>query len=322
MRQSRIITMVLIFAGMSSLSITGFAASFPEKPIRMIIAYAPGGGADQLARIFQPHFEATLGEKVVIVNIPGGSTKVATMELMNAKPDGYTMILFGGSQWVSLFYSGTYDSKIWEKATPIANLTTEAQWFIEVRAESPFKTWANLAKAAKERPGQLTCGGPAAGGTMELCHMLINKAAGIKTQYVPFAGSAPNLVALLGGHLDFRVCLPPEAITNIRAGKTRGLAVSVDKRMEVLPDVPTFKELGIGPTVETYRELWGPPNLPPKIVDFLGKAVEKALKDPKFVEKANRLLYTVDYRPPQKMTEQANNFDKVFGPLLRESYRK
>jgi tripartite-type tricarboxylate transporter receptor subunit TctC len=227
------------------------------------------------------------------------------------------------SGWVAYYYSGTYDIKVWEKMTPIANLTSEPYGFVEVRAESPFKTWADLVKGAKEKPGQLTCGGPGAGGMMELIMMTITKSAGIETRYVPFAGAGPSRVAMLGGHVDFRVCQPTEAITMIRAGKTRGLAVSTDKRMEVLPDVPTFKELGIGPTITLTRSIWGPPKLPPKIVDYVSKAVEKAAKDPKFVKTIQgELLYTVEYRPPQRLIEETKNFDKTWGEMLKASYKK
>ena len=323
MRVARIIATVALFGGAFSFSITGFAADFPKKPIRMIIAYAPGGGADVLARTFKPSFEAALGTNVIIENIPAGSTKVATMELMKAKPDGYTIMLFGHTVWVTNYYAGIYDSRVWESATPIANLTSEPYGFVEVRADSPYKSWADLVKAAKEKPGQLTCGGPGAAGMLEVILRVINKSSGIETRYVPFAGAGPNLVALLGGHIDFRICIPAEAITMIRAGKTRGLAVSSEKRMEALPDVPTFKELKIGPTLKTYREIWGPPNLPPHIVDFIGKAVEKASRDPKYVKIIqDELLYTVDPMPPQKMIEQATSFNETWGPFLKESYKQ
>jgi tripartite-type tricarboxylate transporter receptor subunit TctC len=127
---------------------------------------------------------------------------------------------------------------------PIGNITSEPYGFVEALIESPFKTWADLVKAGKENPGKLSCGGPGAGGMMELIMDEITKASGIKTRYVPFAGAGASKIALLGGHIDFRVCQPPEAITMIRAGKTRGLAVSTDRRMEALPDVPTFKGAG------------------------------------------------------------------------------
>ncbi|TRZ92183.1 tripartite tricarboxylate transporter substrate binding protein, partial [bacterium] len=186
----------------------------------------------------------------------------------------------------------------------------------------PFKTWADLVKAAKENPGKLSCGGPGAGGMMELIMNDITKASGVQTRYVPFAGAGPSKIALLGGHVDFRVCQPTEAITMIQAGKSRGLAVSTDKRMESLPDVPTFKELGIGGTIDLTRSIWGPPKLPSNLVNTLTKAIEKATKDPAFIKVAqDQLLYTVDYRLPEKMRSELLNFDKDFGPKLAEMYK-
>ena len=306
--------------GVSSL---GLAAEFPDRPIRMVVPYAAGGGNDVLARAFQVPFEAALKTKLIVENIQAGTTKMGTLETMKAKPDGYTIVIMSDPAWVAYYYSGTYDDKVWEKLTPVANLTSEPYGFVEVRTESPYKTWADLVKAAREKPGQLTCGGPGAGGMMELIMNMITQSAGVETRYVPFAGAGPSRIALLGGHTDFRVCQPTEAIGMIRAGKTRGLAVSTDKRMEALPDVPTFKELKIGGTVTLTRSIWGPPKLPQKIVETLTRAAEKAAKDPKFIKIIqDDLLYTVEYRPPKKLYDELVNFDKVWGEQLRASYKK
>jgi tripartite-type tricarboxylate transporter receptor subunit TctC len=300
----------------------GMAADFPQKPIRMIIPWSAGGGNDVLCRAFQPAFEKVLGQKILIDNIPAGTTKVGTIELMKAKPDGYTLIFSTTESWLAYYYSKTYDIKAWEQMVPIGNVTTEPYGFVETRIESPFKTWADLVKAAKENPGKLSCGGPGAGGMMELIMNDITKAAGIQTRYVPFAGAGPSKIALLGGHVDFRVCQPPEAITMIRAGKSRGLAVSTDKRMEAIPEVPTFKELRIGGTIDLTRSIWGPPKLPSNLVNTITKMIEKATKDPEFIKMAQeQLLYTVDYRLPEKMKTELQNFDKEFGPKLAEMYK-
>ncbi len=244
------------------------------------------------------------------------------MTLMKAKPDGYTLLLATTESYVAYYYSGTFDSKVWEEMVPIGNVTFEPFGFVEVRSESPFKSWADLVKAAKENPGKVSCGGPG-GGMIELINNVITKAAGIKTRYVPFAGGGPAKIALLGGHVDFRVCNPAEAIAMIRAGKTRGLAVSTDKRMESLPDVPTFKELGIGEAIDMTRSIWGPPKLPSDLVNTITKMIEKATKDPEFIKVAqDQLSSTADYRPPEKIIEYLKNFDKEFGPKLTEMYKK
>ncbi len=322
MRRMKVTIFMLGFWFLFPWATNGMAADFPQKPIRLIIPYSAGGGTDVLCRAFQPAFEKVLGQRVLIENIPAGTTKVATIELMKAKPDGYTLIFFPTEALIGLYYSKTYDQKVWEQMVPIGNITSEPQGFVEVREESPFKTWADLVKAAKAKPGELTCGGPGAGGMMELILNEITKAAGIKTRFVPFAGAGPSKIALLGGHVDFRVCQPTEAIAMIRAGKTRGLAVSTDKRMEALPGVPTFKELGIGETYTTSRGILGPPKLPSTLVNTITKMIEKALKDPAFIKIAqDEFLYTVDYLSPEKMKARMQKFEKEIGPKLAEMYK-
>jgi tripartite-type tricarboxylate transporter receptor subunit TctC len=321
MKKATIMLAVFVFSSIFTWTAIGITADYPLKPIRMIIPYSAGGGNDVLCRTFQPTFEKILGQRILIENIPAGGTKMGTMELMKSKPDGYTLVFMSTQGWVAGYYAKTFDTKVWEQMVPVGNVTIEPMGFVEARIESPLKTWADLVKAAKENPGKLSCGGSGRGMT-EMMHSTITKAAGINTPYVPFAGAGPSKIALLGGHVDFRVCQPPEAITMIRAGKTRGLAVSTDKRMAAMPDVPTFKELGIGGTLYLDRAIWAPPNLPANLVSTLTKVIEKASKDPDFIKMAqDELLYTVTYKPPQQMREELRNFDKEFGPTLAEMYK-
>jgi tripartite-type tricarboxylate transporter receptor subunit TctC len=308
---------ILVFLGWST---AGAAADFPQRPIRMIVPWSAGGGSDVLCRAFQPALEKALGQKIIVENIPAGSTKVGTMEMMKAKPDGYTL-LFSNEAWISRYYAKTYDTKVWEQMTPIGNVTSEPLAFIEVRTESPFKTWADLVKAAKQNPGKLSCGNPGVGSPLDIVFRQITEATGTSIRYVPFAGGGKSKIAMLGGHVDFRICQPTEAIEMIRAGQSRGLAVTTAKRMKALPDVPTFKELGL-PEGELYtiiRGIWGPPNMPKNVVDILTTAIEKATKDPEFIKIAqDTFLYTVDYRSPEKVRSFVLKFDKQFGPILAE----
>jgi tripartite-type tricarboxylate transporter receptor subunit TctC len=299
------------------------AADYPQAPIRLIIPYGPGGGNDLLARAFVPALEKVIGQRVLIDNIAAGATKVGTMELIKAKPDGYTLILSTTESWVGYYYSGTYETKTWEQMTPIAMVTSEPYGYIETRSDSPYKTWADFVKAAKANPDKFTCGNPGAGGMTEMILADVSKASGIKTpRVVPFPGSGPALVALLGGHTDIRIGQVSASIGMIRAGKTRGLAISARERTDFVPDVPTFKELGIGGTIDLTRSIWGPPNLPPNLVNTITKAVEKAAKDKDFVKVAREQLTQLqDYRSPQTLKEYVTNFNKEYGPRLAEAFK-
>jgi tripartite-type tricarboxylate transporter receptor subunit TctC len=301
----------------------GMAADYPQTPIRLIIPYAAGGGNDVLARAFQPAFEKALGQRVLIDNIPAGTTKVGTMELIKSKPDGYTLILSTTESWVGYYYSGTYETKTWEQMVPIAVVASEPYGYVETKIDSPYKTWADVVKAAKANPDKITCGSSGSGGMLEMIFADISKASGIKMpRIVPFAGAGPSVVALLGGHTDLRVGQVSASRAMHSAGKTRGLAISAEKRLESHPDVPTFKELGIGGTVVLTRSIWGPPNLPPNLVNTLTKMIEKSMKDPAFIKiLEEKLSQTVDYRSPQTTREYIDNFNKEYGPRLAETFK-
>ncbi len=263
----------------------GIAAGYPQKPIRMIVPWSAGGGNDILARALQAPLEKIIGQRVLIDNIPAGTTKVGTMELMKAKPDGYTLILSTTESWFGYYYSGTFETKVVEQMVPLAIVASEPYGYVETRSDSPYKTWADVVKAAKENPGKLTCGSSGAGGMLEMIMNDISKASGIKTpRIVPFAGSGPSVVALLGGHTDLRVGQVSASRAMYSAGKTRGLAISTDKRLASHPDVPTFKELGIGGTIVLTRSIWGPPKLHANLVNTITKMIEKATKDPEFIK--------------------------------------
>jgi putative tricarboxylic transport membrane protein len=296
------------------------SADYPEKPIRIIIPFSAGAGNDLTARTFQPFFEKVLGQRVLIDNIPAGSTKVGTMELLKAKPDGYTLILSSNEAWIGYYYSKTYDFKAWEQMTPVGSMTRSPYGFIEVRVES-YKTWADLAKAAKENPGKLTCGGPGSGGMSEVLLNEVNRRAGIKTTYVPFAGAAKSGAALYGGHIDFRMCNPVNASPMIKAGKSKGLAISTEKRIQDLPDVPTFKELGIGGTSYLTGGIWGPPKLPANIVKTLTNAIEKATYNPEFMKLIHSRLQFIHYLDNEALKRNMEDFDKEFGALLAAVYK-
>jgi len=301
----------------------GLAADYPERPIRVIIPWSTGGASDVLCRAFQPAFEKELGQKILIENIPGGSTKVGTMELIKAKPDGYTL-LFSNECWIGRYYLKVYDTKVWEQMTPVGSITSEPLAIVEVKSESPYKTMDDLLKAAKENPGKLSCGNPGVGSPIDIIFSGIAEKTGAKIQYVPFAGGGKSKLALLGGHTDFRIGQLAETIDVIRAGKVRALAVSSSQRLKILPDVPTLKELGLvkGDLYEQIRGFWGPSKLPANLVGILARTIERAAKDPAFVKLAEQFTYTVDYRSPERVNDFMVNFEKEFGPRLAELNKK
>jgi len=301
----------------------GFAQNFPTKPIKVIVPFSAGGSNDLIGRSLQKPLGRELKGTIVVENIPAGSTKMGTMEVLKSEPDGHTLLFASHGALMGYYYSGTYDFKVWEKLTILGTSGEMPYGFLETRIESPFKTWAELVQYAKKNPGKLTCGGPGAGGVMNLIVLESSQAADIDVKYVPFAGAGPSGIALLGGHVDYRVCLPPEAFINIRGGKTRGLAVSYGKRLPEMPEVPTLKELGILLDIPPLSyDFWGPPNLPPGLANTLAKAIEKAVKDPDYLQFCQRIAYQPLFKDAPILKAEMKFFEEKVGPRLAAFYKK
>jgi len=319
MKTKTLFFVIFLFLGLTT---QAFSEDFPKRPIRIIIPYGPGGATDLVVRSFQNLLEKELKTKVVVENMPGGTTKIATYAVMKAKADGYTLLFCPNESMVSYYYAKVFDNKVWEILTPIGNITKDPSGIIEVNAKSPYKTWGDLVEAAKKRPGELTCGMIGVGGMRELYTNEIKEKTGIDFKYVPFSGAGTSNTALLGGHVDFRLVTPGEAIAMIRAGMTRGPAVSTPQRMKALPDVPTFEELGIGKSWVLTRSIWGPPNLPQNILTIITKAIEKGTKDSEFIKLLeDQFLVEAEYRTPDRIQEGMKTFDKNYGPKFVEMYK-
>jgi tripartite-type tricarboxylate transporter receptor subunit TctC len=298
------------------------AEGFSDKPVRLIVPYPAGGGHGLLARGFQIPFEKALQTKVVVENIPGGSTKLGTMEVMKAKPDGHTLFLLVYTALVGNYYAGTYDSKVWQSLSPIGSIAFGPYGMFEVKASAPFGTWSELVKHAKANPGKMNCGGPGTSGMMNLIFTEVTKAAGIKCMWVPFAGDSGSKTALLGGHVDFRICSTTSAFGMIKAGETKGIAISTDERYMQFKDVPSFKELGIGEGIWLDYVIWGPPEMPKQIVDTLAAAIKTAIKDPAYVKfNEDTLTNGVRFKTGSIIKEDLQQFDRKFGPKLAAMYR-
>ena len=323
MKGAKILLLLVSCLFLAGYAPDGFSQEYPSKTIRVIVPFAAGGSNDLFARTLQRPLGKELKGTIVVENIPAGTTKLATLEMMKAEPDGYTLLCASTEALMGYFYTGTYDFKIWEKLTIIAQGGDTPYGLLEVRNESPFKTWADLVRAAKQNPGRLTCGGPGAGGVMNLIVIETAKAAGIDVKYVPFAGSGPATVALLGGHLDYRCCLLADGYPNIKAGRTRGLAMSYGKRLPDMPDVPTFKEVGLMEMAVTQgMDFWGPPNFPPSLSNQISRAVERAIKDPGYLEFCARVGYQPLFKTAQTRKEDAKLFESNIGPKLLAAFPK
>lgn len=267
----------------------GFASAqsqekFPNKPIKIIIAYAPGGGEDREVRGIAPYLSKYLGTDILIENLPGASGALGYTKTYRAKPDGYTLLSFGIPAPV-----------IHEKINPgvqfqCARFTHIAAWSqanngLFVNAES-WKTFPEFLEAAKSR--NLSAGLSGRGSASHLSMVLLLKGLNLKVNAVPFGGGGESIVALAGKHIDFVVVGTITAYPLARAGKLLPLVILSKSKDDVYPDAPTLNDLKIDvPTASFIRGVVGPPGVPKDRLKILEQAFLKTMKDPKYLEWAN-----------------------------------
>lgn len=292
-----------------------------DRPIRLIVPFAAGGANDLIARAMQKPLGDVLGTTVVVINQPGGSTKIAVQEMLRAQPDGNTLMLAGAAALLGYYYSGIYEDKFWHQLTPLGQTGRMPYGILETRSESPFKTWKDVVAYGKANPGKLSAGGPAQGGMMNLIILETARAAGIDVTYVPYRGGGPSGMAMLAGEVSYRVGQPPEVYPNVAAGKSRALAVAAPFRLPELPDVPTVKELGMNVDIPVFGfDLWGPPNMPPAIANKITEAVKVTVRDPGYVDVAKRLLYQPMFIAPEETKALMRQFEQDTGPKMEAAF--
>lgn len=253
------------------MAVAGLAgAAYPDKPIRMIVSFPPGSGTDTTARYAARKLEEKIGVPVVVENRPGGNSFIAAEAVVNAAPDGYTLLLASNSPVatnVVMFKNLPYDPL--KDLTPVAKLAYGPMG-LAVKADSPFTSVQDLVDAAKQKPDALNYGGGSA--SYRIATELFLSMEGIKAEYIPYKGAAPALTDLAGGHVDF-VFADLGAILPFVQGKTmRLLAVTGDKRVPAVPDVPTLKESGLDSYyMINWTAAFAPAGTPQPVIDTLAK---------------------------------------------------
>ena len=258
-----------------------FGAEFPNKPIKLIVTAAAGGGEDTEARAIAPFAEKHLGQQMVIEDQPGAGGKIAFEKFQNIKPDGYTLITYTFPKSVIIEYQGKTGYKT-RDFTPVFSWSRSSQLLV-VNGDS-WKTFGEFLKAAKERP--LAGGLSGRGSTTHLMGLIALDELGInKVNWVPYEGSAGSVTALAGKHLDFTMSLATSAVSLIQAGRLRALLLFSDKRDPHFPDIPVPKDLGYDMSfIPTLRGVEAPPNTPADIVKILEDAFRKAAQEQGFID--------------------------------------
>ncbi len=259
-------------------------ATYPDKPVKLIVSYVPGGATDIIARILSAHLSQKWGQQVIVENKPGASGMIGAEQVVRASPDGYTLLL-GYTPEVSInklvFKSMRYDPQ--SDLTPIA-LAAQAPLVLVAGPKLPIKTFQELLDR-KSKSVQTTYGSPGIGGQQHLAGEMLANETGLSLTHVPYKGTGAAVADLVGGQIDLFFATTPPIIAHIRSGKLQPLAVAGAKREKLLPDTPTFAELGFSAIQLTnWFGVFGPKGMPPDVVAKITQDVVAALKSPDIIK--------------------------------------
>lgn len=284
-------------------SSVGFAQStYPNKPIKLVVPFPPGGLIDNVARLISPALSTELGQAIVVENKPGAGGNLGAAEVAKANPDGYTLLMASPPLSISpaLYKNLPYNPNNIEPISIFGQIPN----VLLVNPDSGINSVADLVKRAKASPGQMNYASNGNGTSLHLSAELLKSQAGIYIVHIPYRGSALANVALVSKDVDFMFDNLPPALGLIKSGKLKALAVTTSTRNPALPQVPTMQEAGFPNfQVSAYFGIAGPKGLPSDVVTKLQNSIQKTVSQKEVAESLTKLGATVDFMSPAKSAE-------------------
>lgn len=298
-------------------------ASFPERPIRLVVPFAPGGNADLTGRLFAEALAKRLGQQVIVENRGGAGGAIGAEAVAKSAPDGYSLVLGStGTFLVSPRMTGGKPPYTLASFAPVALLSTSPMDIV-INANNPIKDWAGMLAYVQANPGKLTVGHPGNGSTNHLALLQMQKALGVRFNIIPYKSNGLALNDLLAGQIDAVIDQVPASIGHVRAGRLRAIVVTTARRAAQLPDVPTLQETGVKDFAATTPiVLMAPAGTPPDIVKKLNEAVAGALSDLPVKEKLNDLGAETEALSPQQLTAFLQKEDALVEELQKSGLLK
>ncbi len=307
----------MLWAGLAGSPSTRAQSRFPDKPISLLVPFAPGGIADLTARAVAEPMARTLGQPVVVENRPSAGSIVASQAVATARPDGHTLLLMSNGHAVSvgLFRKLPYDTQ--RDFAPVGTLG-----FFDIgifsATVSRFATLRDALAYAKANPGKLNVGTIAPGSTQHLSAKLFETVAGIDALVVPYKGSPAVLTALRSGEVDLAFEVVGPMLPQVAAGVVRALAVSSDRRSPALPEVPTAMQAGVaGYNVASWNAIAAPAGTPPEVIDRLNRALREAVAAPAVQERLGKLGMRLQAGTPAELQALLGSEIKRWGEVIR-----
>jgi tripartite-type tricarboxylate transporter receptor subunit TctC len=312
--------MIFAFAYMAAFFVSNVnAQDYPNKPVKVLVGYAPGGAVDLVARTLGQSLSNTLGQPFVIENKPGAGTNIAVKQLIDSPPDGYTLMVAANALAANMSLYKPQPFDIDKDITPIA-MIGRVPVVIAAPVDSKYQKLADLIKAAKANPDYITYGTPGNGATPHMAMKFFEQAAGISLKHVPYKGGSPAITDVIGGQLDLVAVNMLEVAPQVKSGKLKIIAVMSAKRSPLFPEVPTIAESGFpGFEASVWYSLIAPAKTPNAIVKTLHTQVEKALQSKEMVDRLSSVGGEVSPGTTAQFAAYLNSERKRYEKLVREA---
>ena len=301
------------------LAVGGIASAqstFPAKPVHIFVPYPPGGGVDILTRTLGDVVSRQWGQTVVVENRPGAGGVVASQALVQSPPDGYALIMVASGHATNPFLYPKIPYDTFKDFTPISLLASSPNILL-VRADSPFKSVADVIAQARAKPGSLSVAHAGTGTSTHLAAELFKSLAKVDLGAIPYKGGAPAINDLLGGQIQLSFNNGPESVGQLQAGTVRALAVTTAKRAPFLPDVPGIGETVAGYDTEVWWGLLGPGNMPRDIIEKLSHDFVAALNTDAVRERLTKLGAVPIGSTPQAFDKKIHDDYEKWGPIIQ-----
>jgi tripartite-type tricarboxylate transporter receptor subunit TctC len=307
-------SVVLALPGLSA------AQAFPTKPIRIVVTYPPGGGADLMARLVAPKMSEQLGQPVVVENKPGASGQIGAAEVARSAPDGYTLMLDASSYSVnpSLYAKLPYEPA--KAFTPIAVLALFPNVLV-LTPSFPAHDVKELIAAAKAKPGTIAFASSGNGSAQHLSGELFRQKTGVEITHVPYKGGGPAMNDVMGGQVPMFFANMASSLPQIKAGKLRPLAITGAKRSPALPEIPTMAEAGVpGYEVYEWNAIFAPAGTPPAVIARLADAIAKSVQSPEFRERVTSLGGELTGYGPVEAERFVREQTELWGKVVKQGH--
>jgi len=303
-------------------AIAADTANYPDRPIKIVVPFPPGGSTDVLIRLIGPRLSTHLGQTIVVENKPGAAATVGADNVARSAPDGYTLLAASAHHTIAQAVLPTLNYRIDKSFAPIGTIAMVPN-LVVVNSSLPAKNIAELVEQTKAEPDRFNYGSAGPGSAHHLIGEMFKLRTGAQLTHVPYAGSAPAVTGLLSDQVQVMFDTVPSALPHIQGGKTRALATTTAKRSSALADVPTLQESGLeGFDVGTWMGLVAPAGTPAVIVQRLNEALVAVVNDPAVQKQLLSQGIEPDASTSEALTQRINNEVTQFADLVKQANLK